>query len=226
MKRHLLPLIAIVGTVGWAGVATDARSLTAASVVTARVQRAQPRITAVTPAPPVKSAAPQTVTITGEGFAAVNRIEVTLPDGSQKSFAGADLTGRTPSSVQVSIAFSGMGRYEFIAIASDGTTSAPFAVEVSGAETSVEGPVVNRVMPAQAAVSREPQVFQVEGRRFDAGLRAIVTDPVGTDLTSQVGKITPTSFELTVTLSTAGDYSLVVNNPNGGVSSVVKIEVR
>ena len=116
------------------------------------------------------------------------KIEVSMPDGSIKSFAGGDLTGRTPTSVQVSLAFVGMGRYEFVAIASDGSTSAPFAVEVRGAETSVEGPVINRVQPAQAMASREPQVFQVEGRRFDAGLRAIVTDPAGTDVTVAGGQ--------------------------------------
>jgi hypothetical protein len=227
MKTITLPLLTLFGCLVWSGVpTTEARELTWSYAVADLPQRTEPRITGVTPSPPVKSAAPQTVTITGEGFATVSKIEVSMPDGSIKSFAGADLSGRTPTSVQVSLAFSGMGRYEFVAIASDGSTSSPFAVEVRGAETSVEGPVINRVQPAQAMASREPQVFQVEGRRFDAGLRAIVTDPAGTDVTAQVGKVTPTSFELSVTLSTAGDYSLVVNNPNGGVSSVVRIEVR
>ena len=88
-------------------------------------------------------------------------------------------------------------------------------------------PEITRVRPAEAAKRAEPQALQVEGARFASGLKALVTDPAGADVTDAVvSKVTPNSFELLVKLEQAGDYSIVVANPSGTTSNVFSIIVR
>jgi hypothetical protein len=223
MKSRYLPTLAIVGALMWSGVAVIDASRRLSD---AGDQRSQPRITAISPATPAKASAPQNVTITGEGLATVASLGVTTPGGQSLSFGGGDLTGRSATSLQAAVTFNAIGRYEFSVTSADGSTSAPFGIEVREAGPAVEGPVVDRTLPSATTRNREPQAFQVEGRGFASGLTALVTDPSGADVPSVVGKVSPSSFELSVRLASAGDYSLVVSNPNGGVSSVVKIEVR
>ena len=71
------------------------------------------------------------------------------------------------------------------------------------------------------------QDLKVTGQRFGAGLKAIVTDPMGMEVLDPVIKdLTPTSFTLNVRLEAAGSYNLVLSTGAGATSSIATIVVK
>jgi hypothetical protein len=107
----------------------------------------------------------------------------------------------------------------------DGQTSMPFGLTVKAA---ADGPTVREVRPTGLRVSTSPQTLTVDGARFDAGLVVTVTDPAGGVQTLSGDAITnvmPGSFQMAITLETAGRYELIVTNPNGKVSSSAGFDV-
>src|SRR6185295_15510142 len=94
-------------------------------------------------------------------------------------------------------------------------------------ETKPPLPMIQQVAPAELTKGQEPQDLTVSGLNFGPGLRAIVTDPQGTEVVSVVVRdVTPNSFKVAVLLETAGQYNLVVSNATGAVSSIVTITVK
>jgi hypothetical protein len=184
-----------------------------------------PRIDSVSPPSPARSANPQTITVVGEDFQAGLRLDMTTPSGEQQAVQGDAIGARRPTSFQASLLFNAIGRYELVVTNTDGGKSPPFVVEVKA--PVADAPVISRVTPAEVVKRPEAQALQVEGAKFATGLRAIVTDPAGADVTEAVvAKLTPNSFELSVRLDQTGDYSLMVSNPSGAVSNVFRIIVR
>ena len=184
-----------------------------------------PRIDSVAPPAPARSPNPQTITVVGEDFLAGLRLDVTTPSGEHQAVQGDAIGARRPTSFQASLVFNAIGRYELVVTNTDGGKSPPFVVEVRA--PAPDAPVISRVTPAEVVKRPEAQALQVEGSRFATGLRAIVTDPAGADVTDAVvSKLTPNSFELMVRLDQTGDYSLMVSNPSGAVSNVFRIVVR
>ena len=203
-----------------------ARTLLIATLMWAGASVAAPRIDSVAPSSPARSNSPQTITVTGEDFQAGLKLDVTTPSGEKQVVSGDAILARRATSFQASLVFGAVGRYELVVTNPNGDASPPFVVEVKG-QQSADAPVIARVTPAEAAKRAEPQALQVEGSRFNSGLKAIVTDPAGADVTDAVvSKLTPNSFELMVKLDQAGDYSLVVVNPSGTTSNVFKVLVR
>jgi hypothetical protein len=201
------------------------RNVLVAALLWAGVSAAAPRIDGVAPAAPARSNSPQAITVTGDDFQAGLRLEATGPSGDKQVVQGDDITSRRPTSFQASLVFAAAGRYELVVTNPNGEASPPFAVDVKA--RSADAPVIARVTPGEVAKRAEPQALQVEGSRFASGLKAIVTDPAGADVTDAVvSKLTPNSFELMVKLDQAGDYSLMVVNPSGTTSNVFKVLVR
>ena len=202
-----------------------ARNLMVATLLWVGATAVAPRIDTVAPASPARSNSPQTITVTGEDFQSGLRLDVTTPSGEKQVVQGDAILSRRPTSFQASLVFAAEGRYELVVTNPNGEASSPYAVEVK--VRSADAPVIARVTPAETAKRAEPQALQVEGSRFNSGLKAIVTDPAGADVTDAVvSKLTPNSFELMVKLDQAGDYSIVVVNPSGTTSNVFKVLVR
>jgi hypothetical protein len=152
---------------------------------------------------------------------------VTSPDGAATHYSGAAIQARTEMTFQAALVFPTPGRYQLVVTNTDGGTSPPFTVEARATQAKVEGPVISSITPAEPAKLPEAQALRVDGQRFEAGLRAIVTDPVGTEIPEvEVSKITAGSFELRVRLAQAGTYEVVVSNPSGAVSNVFQLTVR
>ena len=201
------------------------RTVLAAVVLWTGAAVAAPRIDSVSPASPAPGNEPQTITVHGDGFQPGLRLDVTTPAGEHQVVQGDGIIAPQPKSFQAAVVFSEIGRYELVVSNRDGEKSPPFVVEVK--ERKADSPTITRVTPAEVAKQPEPQALQVEGTQFATGLKAIVTDPAGADVTDVVvSKLTPNSFELMVRLSEAGDYSIVVVNPSGATSNVYKVLVR
>src|SRR5262245_20582946 len=81
-------------------------------------------------------------------------------------------------------------------------------------------PVVTSVAPSAPAPAAAPQRLTVNGKEFQARLELMVTTPDGRSLQFKESAIqgrTDSLFMVDVPLATAGSYSLVVTNPDGGV---------
>jgi hypothetical protein len=90
-------------------------------------------------------------------------------------------------------------------------------------------PSISDIEPASISKSASPQVLTVHGARFTSGLSVSVTDPAGDVHTLSgpaIGKLTPTSFQVTVTLEQAGDYSMVVTLTDRSVSNSFGFKVK
>jgi len=185
-----------------------------------------PVITQVLPAVPSPDDEPQTLSLRGSDFLPDLEIEVMNPSGSTEVFSGDQVVRHDATRVDVTLLIPAEGRYAFIVRNRDGGVSQPFNVAVK-AKKEPAAPVIAQVTPANLRPHPEPQTLRVEGRRFETGLRAIVTDPVGTEIGDvQVRNVTPTAFELILRLPEPGDYGLSVSNPSGGVSNVYQLAVQ
>ena len=90
-------------------------------------------------------------------------------------------------------------------------------------------PAIDSVTPAAPSVSNRPQTVAVTGSGFQDGLKLNVTDPGGaiTTLAGQdILSRRESSFQVTITFSSAGTYSFVVINPDGAKSNLVSVQAR
>jgi hypothetical protein len=201
--------------------------LTPATFAKATVTESTPIINNVDPATPAPNPkAAQVLTITGQDFMAGLTLTVSEPAGNKMVIQGKAITNQTAQSFQAAVTLTQEGTYSLVVTNTDGGISPPFAVPVKPRQPP-QGPAIEKITPAEPTKRQDAQPLLVEGQRFSAGLRAIVTDPMGADVTElQVGKVTPNSFELTVRLEHSGEYTLVVTNPSGAVSNTRRILVR
>jgi hypothetical protein len=191
-----------------------------------RAQQQAPEISAIAPAAPARSNKPQTLTINGKNFQMGLTLNVTQPSGQSLTFRDGDIQARRDTSFQISMLIDQAGAYSFVVTNRDGGTSEPFVLKVDQPRAA-DAPAIERIEPAEPTRQVEPQTLRVLGQRFATGLQAVLTDPMGTDVTDvQLTKVTQTSFEISARLDKAGDYSLVVTNPSGAVSNVARISVR
>lgn len=96
------------------------------------------------------------------------------------------------------------------------------------AATRASTPAVTSVAPSAPAPTATPQRLTVNGREFQARLELMVRTPDGGSLQFKESAIqarTESSFQVDVPLVTAGSYSLVVTNPDGGISQPFTLKV-
>ena len=188
--------------------------------------RSTPVITGVIPSDPAPAPAAQKLTINGREFQPRLEFTVTSPEGGTARFKEAQILGRTDTTFQVEVPLITRGRYSLVVTNPDGGVSPAFVLNV-GSATAPTGPVIEKILPEQLTKQPDAQVLRVQGQRFAPGLRAVVTDPTGTDVMGPtVGNVTPTSLALTVKLETTGTYTIVVINPTGVASNVATVAVR
>lgn len=186
----------------------------------------EPRITGISPGSPVVSPRAQVMTVTGEEFRPGLSLQVTTPAGEVGSHKGDEIRSQTSGSFQVSATFASAGRYEFVVINPDGTTSSPFPVEAKAVKGRLQ-PWVEQVVPTEVTKSAEAQVISLTGRNFATGLKVSITDPTGTvTVADTLEKVTPNSIVLRVMFEFTGRYELLVTNPSGESSNSVTVVVR
>jgi len=203
-----------------------AAALAPTTFAKATVGTSTPLINNVDPATPAPMTKSQILTITGQEFMPGLTLTVSEPAGNRTVIQGKAITNLTASSFQAPVMLANEGTYSLVVTNTDGGISPPFAVAVK-AQPPAPGPVIEKITPAEPTKRQDAQPLLVEGQRFSAGLRAVMTDPMGADVTEiQVGKVTPNSFELTARLEHSGEYTLVVTNPSGAVSAPKRILVK
>jgi hypothetical protein len=90
-------------------------------------------------------------------------------------------------------------------------------------------PRITGVAPADLAVSSRPQVLAITGENFRTDLQLLVTAPGGTVRTvtgPEIASPRTTSFQVSLTLDTAGTYALVVLNGDGRKSEPFRLAVK
>lgn len=208
MKRHAIALLAALLLAG---------PLAAGSL--------RPEITGVNPQTPSPSKTSQALVVSGREFAAGLSLSVTAPTGGVADYRGNAIAEQRDTSFRVSVMLADPGTYRLVVVNPDGQTSMPFGLTV---KAPADGPSVREVKPTGLRISTSPQTLTVEGARFEAGLFVTVTDPAGGVHNlggDAITNVMPGSFQMTMTLETAGRYELIVTNPNGKVSSSAGFDV-
>jgi hypothetical protein len=202
------------------------RSILAAAALAFALAHSTPIIQNVDPSAPGPNTKPQILTIAGQDFMSGLTLTVSEPAGNKTVIQGKEITNQTATSFQATVLMPQEGTYSLVVTNTDGGISPPFAVGVKKS-AQAQGPAIEKITPAEPTKRQDAQPLLVEGQRFSAGLRAVVTDPMGADVTElQVGKVTPNSFELTVRLEHPGEYTMVVTNPSGAVSNTKRFLVK
>jgi hypothetical protein len=99
----------------------------------------------------------------------------------------------------------------------------------SGATSLTSTPVIMSVTPASPSPAKDPQVLRIGGQDFQPKLKLVVTTPGGGTMELKDDAIQqqqPGSFQVAVVMANAGKYSLVVTNPDGGISAPFVLEAR
>ena len=187
-----------------------------------------PRVTSVAPAQIIQSDAPQSITVNGLNFVTGLTATLTDPSGNTRSFGGGDIQAIQTNSFQITATFAAAGSYSLQVKESTGTTSDPFAFAVQSQAGSTT-PQISDINPGSALHSNNPQFLTINGAQFASSLTVTLIDPTGqpTQLIGAiVGIVTPTQFQVIVTLTRVGAYSLFVTNPSGEISNTVSLPVQ
>jgi hypothetical protein len=98
-----------------------------------------------------------------------------------------------------------------------------------GATPLSSTPVILSVTPASPSPGKDPQILRIGGQDFQARLKLVITTPGGNTIELKDDAIQqqqPSAFQVSALLAMAGKYSLVVTNPDGGISAPFVIEAR
>jgi hypothetical protein len=99
-----------------------------------------------------------------------------------------------------------------------------FTVQSSGT-----APSVTSILPAAPTLSVSSQTLTVNGTGFQSGLTVTAFPPGGGSLAlsgSQIQSVTSASFNLTITLNSAGTWGIRVNNPDSQQSATFNFTVQ
>jgi hypothetical protein len=99
----------------------------------------------------------------------------------------------------------------------------------SGATSLTSTPVIMSVTPASPSPAKDPQVLRIGGQDFQPKLKLVVTTPGGGTMELKDDAIQQQqagSFQVAIVMANAGKYSLVVTNPDGGISAPFVLEAR
>jgi hypothetical protein len=100
-------------------------------------------------------------------------------------------------------------------------TGAYTTVEVD-MNVSASTPSVGNTSPFSPTAAATAQTIGVTGSDFESGLTVTLTAPNGSTTTlsgSQIHNVSATSFQMMAVLSSGGQYSFQVTNPDGGMSA-------
>lgn len=186
-----------------------------------------PQVTNVAPAQILREDAPQVVTISGRNFVSGLTVELSDPAGGSRTVEQSDIQALQTTSFQMVATFSVTGAYVMRVKNPSGDVSDPFSVVVQS-QAGGTPPHIDSVSPASVVHSANVQVISVAGSDFSSAINVTLVDPTGQSLAINnaiAGIVLPTSFQIGVTLTRIGTYTLSVSNPSGDVSNSVAIAV-
>jgi hypothetical protein len=205
--------------------------LTAAAMAVASTSAMQqrptstPTIMSTAPQSPAAGPKAQTLTVNGKDFMPGLSLAIHDPAGGTVVLRDKSILQQQSTSFQVSAVLATSGNYSLVVTNPDGGTSQAFVVTAKTGDA--DEPVIERVSPGDLAKRQDQQLLHVEGQRFASGLTAMIGDPIGNDVQEvSVARVTPTSFDLTVKLEYAGEYTITLKNPSGAVSKAFLVTVR
>lgn len=97
------------------------------------------------------------------------------------------------------------------------------------AQPAVSTPIILAVTPAAPAPAKDPQILRITGQDFQPRLKLVITTPGGGTVEFKDDAIQQqreSSFQVSALLAGPGKYSLVVTNPDGGISAPFVLEAR
>ena len=170
----------------------------------------------------------QPIYVSGTNF--LNGLSATLtsPSGATSTISGSAIAVGSATVFQMMVTLAEAGSYSVRVVNASGPASEPWAFTVKAAETATV-PSIAGLSPRSPTQSTASQVVFAGGTNFVAGLTVTLTGPGGSTSTiggSAVLGVNATGFYMTVTLATAGDYSLRVVNPSGQTSAVFAFSVK
>lgn len=186
-----------------------------------------PQVTSVAPPQILRQDAPQSVTINGRNFVSGLTVELTDPVGGSRTLERSDIEALQASSFQMIATLSVAGAYLIRVKNPSGDQSDPFSFIVES-QAGGNPPHIDSVSPTSVIHSANVQVFSVTGANFSSALSVTLLDPSGQPLSVSgaiVGAVLPGSFQIGVTLTQTGTYTLYVTNPTGETSNSVAIAV-
>ncbi|HUF48763.1 MAG TPA: hypothetical protein VMM93_13180 [Vicinamibacterales bacterium] len=95
-------------------------------------------------------------------------------------------------------------------------------VSTTAVSPLASSPVILGVAPPNPERSDTAQMLTISGREFQPNLTLDVLSPDGAMTAvkgSEIRALTPASFQVSLRLAVAGDHTLTVTNPDGGVSA-------
>ena len=188
---------------------------------------ASPQVTGISPAQVLRQDAVQSVTVNGHNFISGLTVELTDPNGGSKLIERNDIQALQPTSFQMLATLSLAGPYSIRIKNPGGDQSEPFTFVVQ-AEVGGTPPHIDSLSPTSVVHSANAQIIAVAGSNFSSAINVTLIDPSGQALGVNgaiVGVVLPNTFQIGVTLSQIGTYTLFVTNPTGEVSNSVAITV-
>jgi hypothetical protein len=186
-----------------------------------------PQVTNVSPADIVRQDGPQVVTVNGRNFVTGLTVELTDPNGGSTTIERSDVQQLQPTSFQMLATLSVTGAYLMRIHNPSGEISEPFSFIVES-QAGGNPPHIDSVSPASVVHNTNTQVISVAGTNFSSAINVTLVNPAGQAVASNgaiIGVVLPTSFQIGVTLTQIGTYTLYVTNPTGEVSNSVAISV-
>ena len=92
-----------------------------------------------------------------------------------------------------------------------------------------EKPVITAVLPQAPSRNSTAQILTVNGANFGVGLTLEVQTPAGSSMTfsgKEIQSARDSSFQVSIILAVAGNYTFVVRNTDGGVSDPFVVKVQ
>ena len=199
---------------------------TTANVTVAQV-RSTPQISSINPPTPVAGSANQNVIVFGSQFQSGLTVSVTFPNGGSATLSGSQIQNLTSTSFTMVITLNGAGSWAIRVNNPDGGESNTFLFNVLPGKSS---PTISSILPSSPFATPGNQNVSVFGSQFQAGLTVSVFFPGGGSSTlsgSQIQSVSGTSFVMVINFNgNRGQYSLRINNPDGGQSPLFTFQTQ
>src|SRR5690349_36155 len=160
--------------------------------------------------------------VNGTGFQSGLTAARGLPGGGGTTLSGTQIQSVAASSFQMSITLGTAGTYTIKVNNPDGGQSNTFSLTVEVTAVSVTS-----IAPSSPSAGPNNQTVMVNGTGFQSGLTvAVGSFPTrrSSDLGTQIQSVAASSFQMSITLGTAGTYTIKVNNPDGGQSNTFSLD--
>jgi hypothetical protein len=216
-----LTMVVTLNVAGQYGIRINNPSTLQSNVFNFNTQAVTPAISSI--AANCASNVDRPLAVTGTNFFAGLSVSVTFPNGGGTVLQGSQIQNVTSNSFTMVATLADPGMYLFRVINPGGVQSPPASVGIAFC-LSASG-----IAPANPIRGNIDQSIVVTGSNFQTGLVVTLVFPGGGSTTlsgSQISGVLPNSFTMRATLNAAGQWMLMVRNPNGDISNTLSFDVR